>query len=144
MQRMKRSCCPWLVFSVNVPALTVLCCVAWSCCGAQDLALEKKALNQTADRIISHVGGGGWHEERDRRSVTASTFVDHGTASFTHKHFNQTGSHWTLDNTTTSDANARGQRRDLRSQVSLGNDKCERTHCTHSRQRCTAIALLEQ
>ena len=85
----------------------------------EDLAIEKKALNQTQDRIGAHrdnADSGKAHQ--DRISITKSTYIAHGTDSFTPKIFNQVGSHWHHDK---GEITLPAKRKDMASQISFGN-----------------------
>ena len=84
----------------------------------EDLSIEKTALNQTQDRILSHkLPGGGAHAARV--STSAATYTGHGAEHFTPKIFNQTGNHWHHDQGIVTGT---AQRRDLQSHIQLGTD----------------------
>jgi hypothetical protein len=95
----------------------------------ENLALEKKALNQTQDRIIAHRDNADAGQAHlDRISVMKSTFVAHSNDHFTPKIFNQIGSHWHHDEGTITLPAAR---KDMSSSISFGTHPTDYSS-THS------------
>lgn len=86
----------------------------------EDLSIEKTALNQTQDRILSHNNGSSHSSPHAQRiSTSAATYTGHGAEHFTPKIFNQTGNHWHHDQGIVTGT---AQRRDLQSHIQLGTD----------------------
>jgi len=101
---------------------------------AEDLALEKRALNLTQDRVLAHRDNlDSPAATRDRfTSTNAATYVEHSPTNFTPKIFNQTGSHWHHDQgPTVSGGVTQGLDGSFGASASLGSPQPRRDQMSH-------------
>lgn len=97
----------------------------------EDLAIEKKALDQTQDRIVSHRDNADAGQARlERVSIAQSTYVAHPRDQYPAlpKIFNSQGSHWHHDK---GEVTLPAARRDMASSISFGTHPTDYSS-THS------------